>query len=153
MLRCCFFCSNSIKILIFVHLGGRGRVRRGGEGRCELLRDTALGDIVIIIRYSFPNIIISIIVIKVRAAVKQSPMCYYHFYNHNHQSVIGQSETTKAQQTIWHQEIKIVFTKGENPKNWQLDRCVSKFSVAIQDFSLGHRAVKIETSRFDNPSA
>ena len=25
------------------HLGGRGRVRRGGEGRWELLRDTALG--------------------------------------------------------------------------------------------------------------
>ena len=93
------FCSALIKILIFVHLGGRGRVRRGGEGRCELLRDTALGgDIVIIIRHSYPNIIISIIVIKVRVALKHSPMCNYHFYNHNHQSVKGQSETTKAQQ-------------------------------------------------------
>ena len=83
MLRCCiveFFSSNLIKILIFVYLGGRGRVRRGGEGRCELLRDTALGDIIIIIRYSYHNIIISIIVIKVRVIVRHSPGGHRHPY-------------------------------------------------------------------------
>ena len=66
--------------MIFVHLGGRGRVRRGGEGRCELLRDTALGDIVIIASYSYPNIIISIIVIKVRVKVRHSPGGHCHPY-------------------------------------------------------------------------
>ena len=54
------FCQNRLKAQkrlktenLFPHLGGRGRVLRGGDGRWELLRDTALCN------HFFKNTIIS----------------------------------------------------------------------------------------------